>query len=163
MVIYKAKCPHCGEVIESFDSQSDAYIERDAHLLNQHPRPTRPDARREVSVVTAVAGASQDQIDATKALAHRLREWNVDQAEDRAAAFIAAMVARGWRMAATERALRRPPMKSEECRTHPGEWRDFCRSCVAERKAARDAAPKPDGQWTPERIRAAIGARGEGE
>jgi hypothetical protein len=48
-----------------------------------------------------------------------------------------------WRAANVEhpdRTIRRPPMKSEECRTHPGEYRDFCRCCVSDRKAARDEA-----------------------
>lgn len=48
-----------------------------------------------------------------------------------------------WRAANVEhpdRTIRRPPMKHEECGTHVGEYRDFCRACVADRKAAADEA-----------------------
>ncbi len=67
-----------------------------------------------------------------------------------------------WRAANVEhpdRTIRRPPQKHEECAIHVGEWRDFCRACVADRKAAAedDAAPT-SGRWTPERIRADVRA-----
>lgn len=96
---------------------------------------------------------STDQLDATKALTYRLREWGCDNPDERAAQFIGDLVARGWQMAANVRPIRRPPTKAEECRTHAGEWADFCRGCVSDRKARRDAEAAPTEAWTPERIR----------
>lgn len=42
MITYSARCPLCGERIESFDSQSDAYIERDDHMIAKHPDQPDP-------------------------------------------------------------------------------------------------------------------------
>lgn len=64
-----------------------------------------------------------------------------------------------WRAANVEhpdRTIRRPPMKHEECPQHVGEFRDLCRCCVSERKAAREEAAQPSGRWTPERIRESL-------
>lgn len=81
-----------------------------------------------------------DELDAIKALAHRLTDWGVDGAADKAKLYVSDLVNHGWVMQAHARHLRRPPMKNEECRTHAGEWADFCRCCVADRKAAADLA-----------------------
>jgi hypothetical protein len=66
-----------------------------------------------------------------------------------------------WRAANVEhpdRTIRRPPQKHEECPRHVGEYSDFCRACVSERKAAADDAAPTSGRWTPERIRADVRA-----
>lgn len=101
---------------------------------------------------------NNDQLDAIKALTARLREWEVEEPEARAQKFVNDMVARGWRMDAHYRPLRRPPMRSEECGVHPGEFHDFCRACVADRKAVADEVANPGGHWTPERIRESLHA-----
>lgn len=79
-----------------------------------------------------------DETDATRALAHRLTEWGVDGAPEKAASFIEALVSRGWAMDAKTKPGRRPPRAEDECRLHPGEWRVNCRCCHADRKAMRD-------------------------
>jgi len=99
---------------------------------------------------------SVDEQDAVKALTHRLIEWGVDGAADKAKLYVHDLVSHGWAMRANVRPIRRPPQRNEECRTHVGEWRDFCRGCVADRKAAAEDAQLPSGRWTPERIRADI-------
>ncbi len=83
-----------------------------------------------------------DELEATKALAARLAEWGVDGAPEKARAFVADMVKRGWTMDAKTKTSRRPPPTGspDECRTHPGEWRVNCRCCSADRKAQRDEA-----------------------
>lgn len=97
---------------------------------------------------------SNDELDAIKALAYRLTEWGVDEPAAKAEQYIDDLVRRGWAMSAHVRPIRRPPMRHEECATHPGEYRDLCRACIADRKAAHDHdTDGPRETWTPERIR----------
>lgn len=100
--------------------------------------------------------SENDELDAIKALTYRLTGWGIDGAADKARQYVGDLVARGWAMQANARPLRRPPTASEECPEHIGEWRDFCRACAANRKAATEEAALPDGRWTPERIRADV-------
>ena len=91
---------------------------------------------------------------AKASLAARLISWRLPEAHVKANEFIDDMVRNGWKP--HPKGLRRPPTASEECPKHVGEWQDFCRACVADRKAADQDAALPDGRWTPERIRADV-------
>lgn len=73
---------------------------------------------------------------AKASLAARLMQWRLPEAHAKAGEFIDDMVRQGWKP--HPKGLRRPPTISEECPVHIGEWRDFCRCCVSDRKAAAD-------------------------
>lgn len=75
---------------------------------------------------------------AVKALAFRLRDWNVPDPAVKARAFIDDIQARGWKVT-NEAPTARPPKKHEECATHAGQYRLSCSGCAADRKAAAQA------------------------
>lgn len=58
-----------------------------------------------------------DEQQARAALAWRLRDWGVADAEPKARLFIGELVARGWRMAPERESRPIPPKPAEACRT----------------------------------------------
>lgn len=76
-----------------------------------------------------------DADQAVRALAFRLRDWNVTDPGAKARAFIDDLTSHGWRCRQEEPRYH-PPKKADECTTHAGNYRDHCRGCAADRKAS---------------------------
>lgn len=58
-----------------------------------------------------------------------------------------------WRAAAFDvEHVQRPPRKSEDCPKHPGNWRDSCHGCAADRLADDDTTYNPRRTQAGDRI-----------